>query len=183
MANDRALSKPLGGIAVFAIAASMVGALASSCQSSSVSVEEQSSELTAALSTAIKRCERLFPRGRRRNECIAEAERSCRGAGGSGAGGHAGGPPADTRGAAADTPARGRRARRGRRRPRAARSTPARPTSPAAAHAAPTLRSTSGPPRRRPNTYGASRPSARTMFGSTPRHRFNTGTAPAGRCF
>ena len=55
-----------------------------------MSVEERSSELTAALSTAIKRCERLFPGGRRRNECIAEAERSCRGAGGSGAGGHAG---------------------------------------------------------------------------------------------
>jgi hypothetical protein len=91
MANDRELSKSLGGIAVFAIVASMVGAITSSCQSPSASVEERSSELTAALSTAIKRCERLFPRGRRRNECIAQAERSCRGAGGSGAGGHAGG--------------------------------------------------------------------------------------------
>ena len=91
MANDRELSKRLGGIALFAIVASMVGAIASSCQGPSVSVEERSSELTAALSTAIKRCERLFPRGRRRDACIAEAERSCRGAGGSGAGGHAGG--------------------------------------------------------------------------------------------
>ncbi len=182
MANDRELSKPLGGIAVFAIVASMVGAIASSCQSPSVSVEERSSELTAALSTAIKRCERLFPRGRRRDECIAEAERSCRGAGGSGAGGHAGGAGGHAGGGAGNAWRR-RRARRRRRRPRAHdRRRLARRRRQRRMRRRLSARCLDLPDAGRIHTGHLGRRGP-TMFGSTPRHRFNTGTAPAGRCF